>query len=85
MQINIIKSDNKNYQSKIFENITNFNNIKNPKLASTNAWNFSDLFGFYVKNNEEIIAGIVVYEKMQWIEVDTLFVDEKYRKQKIRN
>lgn len=83
--IDIVKNDNKNYQLKIFEDITKFNNQKNPNLTNTNAWNFGDLFGFYAKNNEEIIAGIVVYEKMQWIEVDTLFVDEKYRNQKLRN
>lgn len=83
--IDIVKSDNKDYQLKIFEDITKFNNQKNPNLTNTNTWNYGDLFGFYAKNNEEIIAGIVVYEKMQWIEVDTLFVDEKYRNQKLRN
>lgn len=83
--IDIVKSDNKDYQLKIFEDITKFNNQKNPNLTNTNAWNYGNLFGFYAKNNEEIIAGIVVYEKMQWIEVDTLFVDEKYRNQKLRN
>lgn len=83
--IDIVKNDNKDYQLKIFEDITKFNNQKNPNLTNTNAWHFGDLFGFYAKNNEEIIAGIVVYEKMQWIEVDTLFVDEKYRNQKLRN
>lgn len=85
INIDIVKNDNKNYQLKIFEDITKFNNQKNPNLTNTNAWNYGDLFGFYAKNNEEIIAGIVVYEKMQWIEVDTLFVDEKYRNQKLRN
>lgn len=85
INIDIVKSDNKDYQLKIFEDITKFNNQKNPNLTNTNAWNYGNLFGFYVKNNEEIIAGIVVYEKMQWIEVDTLFVDEKYRNQKLRN
>lgn len=85
INIDIVKSDNKDYQLKIFEDITKFNNQKNPNLTNTNAWNYGDLFGFYAKNNEEIIAGIVVYEKMQWIEVDTLFVDEKYRNQKLRN
>lgn len=85
INIDIVKSDNKDYQLKIFEDITKFNNQKNPNLTNTNAWHFGDLFGFYAKNNEEIIAGIVVYEKMQWIEVDTLFVDEKYRNQKLRN
>ena len=83
--IDIVKSDNKDYQLKIFEDITKFNNQKNPNLINTNAWNYGDLFGFYAKNYEQIIAGIVVYEKMQWIEVDTLFVDEKYRNQKLRN
>lgn len=85
INIDIVKSDNKDYQLKIFEDITKFNNQKNPNLINTNIWNYGDLFGFYAKNNEEIIAGIVVYEKMQWIEVDTLFVDEKYRNQKLRN
>ncbi len=85
INIDIVKSDNKDYQLKIFEDITKFNNQKNPNLINTNAWNYGDLFGFYAKNNEQIIAGIVVYEKMQWIEVDTLFVDEKYRNQKLRN
>lgn len=85
INIDIVKSDNKDYQLKIFEDITKFNNQKNPNLTNTNAWNYGDLFGFYAKNNEEIISGIVVYEKMQWIEVDTLFVDEKYRNQKLRN
>ena len=85
INIDIVKSDNKDYQLKIFEDITKFNNQKNPNLTNTNAWNYGDLFGFYAKNNEQIIAGIVVYEKMQWIEVDTLFVDEKYRNQKLRN
>lgn len=83
--IDIVKSDNKDYQLKIFEDITKFNNQKNPILTNTNIWNYGDLFGFYAKNNEKIIAGIVVYEKMQWIEIDTLFVDEKYRNQKLRN
>lgn len=82
MEINIIKSDNENYQTQIFKNITEFNNKSKPELG-TNAWNYGRLFGFYATNNDEIIGGIVVYEKMQWIAVDTLFIDEKYRKQKI--
>ncbi|MDO5556501.1 MAG: GNAT family N-acetyltransferase [Clostridia bacterium] len=83
METNIIISDNKDYQTKIFDNITNFNNKKNPNMIGTNAWNFGELFGFYVTKDEEIIGGIVVYEKMQWIQVDTLFVDEKYRNKKL--
>ena len=79
MEANIIQSDNKDFQNKIFDSITDFNNQKNPNLTNTNAWNYGDLFGFYAMENNQIIGGIVVYEKMQWIEVDTLFVYEKYR------
>ena len=36
---------------------------------------------------DEIIGGIVGNEKMQWIDIDTLFVDEKHRNknQRTRN
>lgn len=83
METDIIISENKDYQFELFDKITAFNNTKKPNLKNTNAWYFGELFGFYAKDNNEIIGGIVVYEKMQWIDVDVLFVDEKYRNKKI--
>ena len=83
MEINIIKSDNKDFQNIIFDRITEFNKDSRPNLKETNAWNFCGLFGFYAMRDNQIIGGIIGNEKMQWIDVDTLFVDEKYRKNKI--
>ena len=77
--MDIILSNNQPYQFEIFDRITKFNKDKNPQLQGTNAWNFGELFGFYAMEDNKIIGGIVGNEKMQWLDIDTLFVDESHR------
>ena len=81
--MNIILSNSEPYQFEIFDRITKFNKEKNPQLRGTNALNFGDFFGFYAMENDELIGGIVGNEKMQWLDIDALFVDEKHRNQAI--
>ena len=81
--MDIILSHNQPYQFEIFDRITKFNKDKNPQLQGTNAWNFGELFGFYAMEDDKIIGGIVGNEKMQWLDIDTLFVDENHRNKDI--
>lgn len=83
MEFDIIKSANRDFQNIIFDRITKFNQNSKLNLEEANAWNFGGLFGFYAVKDNQVIGGIIVNEKMQWIDVDTLFVDEEYRKNKI--
>lgn len=81
--MDIILSNNQPFQFEIFDRITKFNKEQNPQLKGTNAWNFGELFGFYAIENDNIIGGIIGNEKMQWLDIDTLFVDEKHRNKDI--
>ena len=81
--MDIILSNNQAFQFEIFDRITKFNKDKNPQLQGTNAWNSGKLFGLYAIEDNKIIGGIVGNEKMQWLDIDTLFVDEEHRNKDI--
>ena len=86
MQIDIKMSDSIKYQDIIKKGIKDFNNNKHPEMKIFNIYRekgYNDPFGFYAIINDKIIGGIIAYKKMQWLDIDILFVDEKYRENKI--
>lgn len=86
MELNIIISDDKEYQNIIRQGIRCFNNEKHPEMEIFNIYRekgYNDPFGFYVISDNQIIGGIIARKKMQWLDVDILFINEKYRKQGI--
>lgn len=86
MQIDIKKSDSIEYQEFIKKGIRDFNIKSHPeeeifRIYRQNGYN--NPFGFYAFLNNEIIGGIIAYKKMQWLDIDILFVDEKFRSNRI--
>lgn len=86
MQIDIKKSDSIEYQEFIKKGIRDFNIKSHPeeeifRIYRQNGYN--NPFGFYAFLDNEIIGGIIAYKKMQWLDIDILFVDEKFRSNRI--
>lgn len=82
----IIISKKKDYQEIIKTGIRKFNNEKHPENSVFQVYRekgYNDPFGFYKIFNNEIIGGIIAYRKMQWLDIDILFVDENFRNRKI--
>lgn len=40
-------------------------------------------FGFYALLDNQVIGGIIAHKKMQWLDIDILYVDSNFRKHKI--
>lgn len=40
-------------------------------------------FGFYALADNQVIGGIIARKKMQWLDIDILFVNQNYRSNKI--
>lgn len=40
-------------------------------------------FGFYALVDNQVIGGIIARKKMQWLDIDILFVNQDYRSNKI--
>lgn len=86
MEPEIVVSDNKNYQEIIQYGIKNFNNQKHPDMKVFNKYRekgYNDTFGFYAIADEKVIGGITAHKKMEWLDIDILFVNEKFRKNRI--
>ena len=82
----IIISKKKDYQEIIKTGIRKFNNEKHPENSVFQVYRekgYNDPFGFSKIFNNEIIGGIIAYRKMQWLDIDILFVDENFRNRKI--
>lgn len=83
---NIVVSTNKEYEEVIRKGIKNFNNENHPehpifKLYREKGYN--DPFGFYAFLDNQIVGGIIAHKKMQWLDIDILYVDQNFRKNKI--
>lgn len=86
MEPEIVISDNKDYQEIIQQGIKRFNNQKHPEMEVFNNYRekgYNDTFGFYAILDEQIIGGITAHKKMEWLDVDILFINEKFRKNRI--
>lgn len=86
IKIDIVISDNKDYQNTIQNGIIKFNNEKHPENIIFQVYRekgYSDPFGFYALLNNQVIGGIIAHKKMQWLDIDILFVNQDYRSNKI--
>ena len=86
LKINIIITNNKNYQDAIQNGIRKFNNAmqpENPIFQVHREKGYNDPFGFYAFLDDQIIGGIIAHKKMQWLDIDILFVDQDFRSNKI--
>ena len=84
--LNVIISNNKDYQDVIRKGIRKFNEEKHPENDIFKIYRekgYGDDFGFYAILNEEIIGGIIAHKKMQWLDIDILLVNQDFRGKKI--
>ncbi len=44
---------------------------------------YNDPFGIYALLDNEIVGGMIARKKMQWLDIDILFVNQNYRNHKI--
>lgn len=83
---NIIISNNREYEEAIRKGIKEFN-IKNhpeqPIFKLYREKGYTDPFGIYALLDNQVIGGIIAHKKMQWLDIDILYVDEKLRGNKI--
>lgn len=86
MKQKIIVSTNTEYEKIIIEGIKNFN-IKNyPNIEIFQKYRekgYNDSVGFYSLIDEQVVGGIVSRKKMQWLDIDILYVNEMFRNNKI--
>lgn len=82
----IIISNNKEYEEIIRKGIKDFNNKKHPEHPIFQVYRekgYNDPFGFYALLNNKVIGGIIAHKKMQWLDIDILYVNKNFRKNKI--
>ena len=78
-KLNVIISNNKDYEDVIRKGIRKFNEEKHPENEIFKIYRekgYGDDFGFYAILNGEIIGGIIAHKKMQWLDIDILFVNQ---------
>lgn len=86
MEPQIVISNNKDYQEIIKQGIRSFNNEQHPEMEVFNYYRekgYNDTFGFYAILDNKIIGGITAHKKMEWLDVDILFINENFRKNRI--
>lgn len=86
IKIDIVISDNKDYQDIIQNGIVKFNNNKHPENTIFQVYRekgYNDPFGFYALMDNQVIGGIIARKKMQWLDIDILFVNQDFRSNKI--
>lgn len=82
----MIVSNNKDYQDIIRQGIRSFNNKSHPDMEIFNLYRekgYNDPFGLYAILDNQIVGGIVARKKMQWLDIDILFINENFRGNKI--
>lgn len=85
-KLNIIISNNVDYQETIQKGIIKFNNEKHPENDIFQIYRekgYNDPFGFYALQDNQIIGGIIARKKMQWLDIDILFVNQNFRNNRI--
>lgn len=86
IKIDIVISDNKDYQDIIQNGIKKFNNDKHPENTIFQVYRekgYNDSFGFYALLDNQVIGGIIARKKMQWLDIDILFVNQNFRGNRI--
>lgn len=80
--IEIIKERNTSYQKKVENLLYQFDNQygTTPYYQNRTTPTDTSLFGFYLKKENEIIGGVVVYQAWDWLFIDLLAIREEYRK-----
>jgi len=86
LESNIVLSTNIEYEETIRKGIRAFNNKRNPEhpmFKADREEGYNDTFGFYALLNSKVIGGIIAHKKMQWLDVDILYVDPNFRENKV--
>lgn len=85
MEIDMIVDNRKDYEQKIRTGIRNFNKEKNQTgyFSKECPKGYNETFGFYALKDNEVVGGMIVHKKMQWIDVDILYIEKEYRNQHI--
>lgn len=83
---NIIVSDSEDYKEIIRQGIRNFNFEKHPEHPIFQQYRkkgYTDTFGFYALQDDQVIGGMIAHKKMQWLDVDILYVNQNFRKNRV--
>ena len=88
MNLEIIRNKDEEYIDKVFSGINKFNNLNHPEmeifdLEKEKKFNCYVPYGFYALVNGEFVGGITMNKKMNWLDLDVLYVKEDYRRMKI--
>lgn len=88
MDLKIIRNNNDKYMDKVFAGINRFNNLKHPEmeifdLEKQEVFNQYIPFGFYALIDDQFAGGITMCKRMNWLDLDVLFVKEEHRNMKI--
>ncbi len=85
MKIDMIVDNRQDYEEEIRKGIRKFNKEKNEEgyFVQEHPKGYRDPFGFYALKDNELVGGMIVNKKMQWIDVDILYIKEEYRSQHI--
>lgn len=86
IEVDVIISDNTDYQDEIQRAIAEFNMQKHPKHEIFKVYReegYNNPIGFYALLENKMVGGIIARKKMQWLDIDILFVNQNYRNHKI--
>lgn len=70
----------------IQKGITEFNKQEHPESEIFKVYRekgYNDPFGFYALLDNQIVGGIISRKKMQWLDIDILFINQNFRNHKI--
>ena len=83
---NIIISTNKDYEEIVRNSIKDFNHENHPEQPIFEIYRekwYNEPFGFYALLDNQVIGGIIAHKKMQWLDIDILYVNPNFREKKI--
>ena len=86
MDLDFIVSNNEEYSNIIRAGIRTFNENKHPEMPIFNYYRengYGDDFGFYALSEGQVVGGINAHKKMQWLDIDILYINEELRKEGI--
>ena len=83
---NMVISNDIEYEEIIRKGIRAFNNKMNPEhpiFQIDREKGYNDTFGFYAVLDGQVIGGIIAHKKMQWLDIDVLYVNPNFRENKV--
>ena len=57
--------------------------MKQDILQENVQFGYGEPFGFFAIEGDELVGGMIVRKKLQWIDVDILYIEKEYRNKRI--